>query len=200
MRTLRHLTLTIAAIAAVNLSNSQAQAFSEGTNVLGVGVGIGGAYSGIGFSGSSVSQTPAIGLHFDHGMGDLGPGTWGLGGYLGYKKLSYDETFNFGNTFNYDYSWTYLIVGARGSWHYNDWHANDKLDTYGGLMLAYNAVTYKDNTKYPQGFNNTYSYSGSSIGLSLFLGTRYFFSENIGAFAEVGYGVATLQLGLAAKL
>ena len=52
--------------------------FDEGDNVLGVGVGLLGGYS-VGWSGTGVTQSPAINAHFDHGMGDLGSGTWGLG-------------------------------------------------------------------------------------------------------------------------
>ncbi len=73
----------------LGIVNARAQSFQEGTNVLGVGFGIGGNY-GIGFTGSGVKQSPAIALHFDHGMGDLGPGIWGLGGFLGYKSYGYE--------------------------------------------------------------------------------------------------------------
>ena len=71
---------------------SHAQSFQEGDNVLGVGVGLLGGYS-VGFTGSGVTQSPAINLHFDHGMGDLGPGTWGLGGYVGYKTVGYKSNY-----------------------------------------------------------------------------------------------------------
>lgn len=175
-----------------------AQAFEQGTNSLGASVGIGGAYSGIGFSGSGVSQTPAIGLHFDHGMGDLGAGVWGLGGFVGYKKISYSQDYL--GYYKYDYSWTYLIIGARGTWHYNEWHG-DKLDTYGGLMLSYNAVTYKDNTNYgTYGNLGSYTYGGSGMGFTGFLGLKYYFNDKFGAFTELGYGVAFLQLGLTLKV
>jgi hypothetical protein len=188
---------SILAIALMALASAAQAQFEEGDNVLGAGIGIGGAYSNIGFS-SNVSQTPAISLHFDHGMGELGPGQWGLGGYLGYKHISYSERYY--TYWTYDYSWTYFILGVRGSWHYNDWHT-DKLDTYGGFMLAYDAVTFKDNTNYGSySYLNTYSYGGSYISFTGFLGARYFFNDKIGAYAEQGYGVAALQLGVSVRL
>jgi hypothetical protein len=175
---------------------SQAQ-FEAGDNVLGVGVGILGGY-GVGWNGSDYSESPAINAHFDHGMGDLGPGIWGLGGYVGYKTASYKA--HYLNYYQYDYRYTWLIIGVRGTWHYNEWHG-DKLDTYGGLMLAYRGVNFKDHTDYgTYGYLNTYSYSGSGIGFSGFLGARYYFSDKIGAFGELGYGLTALQLGLAVKL
>lgn len=185
-------------IAATGASHEVQAQFEQGDNVLGVGVGIGGGY-GIGFSGSGVSQSPAIGLHFDHGMGDLGPGTWGLGGYVGYKTLRYKSDVPALN-YTYDYRWTYFTIGVRGTWHYNEWHGNDKLDVYGGLMLAYQGVSFKNNTVYPDNWTGLrYEWSGGGIGLSGILGARYYFSDNIGVFGEAGFGVAVLQVGLAAK-
>lgn len=172
--------------------------FEEGDNVLGLGVGIGGGY-GIGFTGTGVTQTPALGAHFDHCMGDLGSGTWGLGGAIGYKSLSYklDDPFW---AYTTDYKWTYLTIGLRGTWHYNEWHGSDKFDTYGGLMLAYRSASFKDNSNYPNNWTGVkYTWSGSGVSFSGLLGARYYFTDNIGAFAEVGFGYAVLQLGLAAK-
>ena len=167
--------------------------------MLGVGVGIGGNYN-VGFSGSSVSQSPALALHLDHGMGDLGPGVWGLGGFLGYKRIGYEYSYP-GLGFANDYSSTYLVFGVRGSWHYNEWHQNDKLDTYGGVMLGYRSAKFSDNTVYPSGYNGLrFSSSDSGVDITGFLGARYFFSEKIGAYGEFGYGVSVLQLGLAVKL
>lgn len=188
------------ALALTPFISMHAQSFSQGTNVLGVGVGIGGNY-GVGFSGSGVSQTPAIALHFDHGMGDLGAGVWGLGGFVGYKtyKYEYDNVFGSGN-YTTSYRWTYLVIGARGTWHYNEWHANDKLDTYGGLMLAYRAATFKDETNYPSGSVTFSAGTYSGITFTGLVGARYYFSDKIGIYGEVGYGVSVLQLGLAVKL
>lgn len=195
---IRNVMATALVLAATTVIN--AQSFSEGDNVLGVGVGIGGNY-GVGFSGSGVSQTPAIALHFDHGMGDLGPGTWGLGGFVGYKtyKYEYDNVYFSGN-YRTSYKWTYLVIGARGTWHYNEWHGNDKLDTYGGLMLAYRAATFKDETNYPSGSVTFNAGTYSGISFTGLVGARYYFTDKIGAYLEAGYGVSVLQLGLAVKL
>lgn len=193
--TIKALGLVAFAACLPTVGNAQ---FKQGDNVLGVGVGIGGGY-GIGFTGSGVSQTPALGIHFDHAMGDLGPGVWGLGGAIGYKSLSYKWNDPYWN-YTEDYKWTYITIGVRGTWHYNEWHGLDKLDTYGGLMLAYRSATYKDNSNYPANWGGVkYSWSGSGVGFSGILGARYYFTDNIGAFLEAGFGYAVLQVGLAAK-
>lgn len=188
----------LSAVATSAILQTATAQFEQGDNVLGVGVGIGGGYN-IGFSGSGVSQSPAIGLHLDHGMGDLGPGTWGLGGFVGYKSISYNYDYP-GWNFAYDYKYTYLTIGARGTWHYNEWHGLPNLDTYGGIMLAYRSVSFKNNTVYPSNWiGGRYEWNGSGVGFSGILGARYYFTDNIGAFMEAGFGYSTLQLGLAAK-
>lgn len=195
------LSLSAAAVVGVlSISTAQAQSFEEGTNVLGVGFGIGGSY-GIGFTGSGVKQSPAIALHFDHGMGDLGPGIWGLGGFLGYKSYGYEyDNLWINGKYTSSYKWTYVVVGARGTWHYNEWHENDKLDTYGGLMLAYRAASFKDETNYPNGVSSFNAGTYSGMSLTGLLGARYYFTDKIGAYLEAGFGVSVLQLGLAVKL
>lgn len=187
-----------ALIIAATIPAAASAQFEAGDNVLGVGVGIGGGY-GIGYTGTGVSQSPALGVHLDHCMGDLGPGTWGLGGAVGYKSLGYEYKDPYWN-YTEDYKWTYLTIGVRGTWHYNEWHGSDKLDTYGGLMLAYRSASFKDNSTYPNNWTGVkYTWSGSGVGFSGILGARYYFTDNIGAFLEAGFGYAVLQVGLAAK-
>lgn len=172
-----------------------AQSFDLGTNVINASVGIGGYY---GASSVYTSQSPALGLSFEHGITELGPGVLGIGGYVGYKSLAYKYS---ALGLQYDWSWTYLILGVRGAWHYNEWHGVDDLDLYGGLMLSYNNVKWTDNTNYPVGgvFTVQSSSASSGVGLTGFLGARYYFTDNLGAHLELGYGVATANLGLSLK-
>ncbi|WKX77046.1 hypothetical protein [Zobellia laminariae] len=58
------------------------------------------------------------------------PGVVSLGGYLGYKRFTYNNDF-FGN----DYSWSYTIIGVRGAYHYTGLDV-DNLDVYGGVMAS----------------------------------------------------------------
>ncbi|MBL7952534.1 MAG: hypothetical protein JNM62_12540 [Flavobacteriales bacterium] len=196
-RTVRYFAL-LSAFGATALFQTATAQFEVGDKVLGLSVGIGGNYS----AGSAYSsQTPALGLTYEQGVSDLGPGVLGIGGYVGYKSLSAQTDYVFGATrYSYDWTWNYLILGVRGAWHYNDWHSNDKLDTYGGVMLSYNSVTFKDNTNYPANYPKyTYS-SASGVGFTGFLGARYWFSEQFGAQAELGYGIAVLNLGVSYRL
>lgn len=157
--------------------------FAKGDNVIGVGVGVGGVY---GFNSYS-SQTPVFGLQYDRGIIPLKFGAViGVGGFLGYKGYVYKDG-------QYKDKWNIVIIGARGTFHY-DLFGVENLDTYGGMMLAYHALSHSDN--YPAYYSR--NKSGAAYA-SIFAGAKYYFSPGFGAFAEVGYGVAWLTVGAAFK-
>lgn len=144
----------------------------KGSKLLNAGVGIGGYGLGIGYSsGISLGASLEVGV-----IPNLT-----VGGFVDYRRLSYS---GIGDGVSYFY------VGARGSYHFNELLslANDKVDLYAGLGLGY------------LGVSGTY-YAGSVGGIfvPVHLGGRYFFSENIGGFAEIGSSVAPLKLGVTFK-
>jgi hypothetical protein len=161
--------------------------FAVGTNVGSVGIGLG---SSLGvYTGSTA--TPAISLQFEHGMWQVGgPGVISLGGYVGFK--SYKYTWGYGD---YESKWNYTIIGLRSAYHYTGPEIKD-FDLYGGAMLSYNNVSYSDNYIY---HNYLGSYS-SYVSLTLYVGGRYYFTKNIAAFAELGYGIAYLNIGASFRL
>ena len=163
--------------------SAQAQPFQKGTTAANVGIGLGTALGGLG------SARPAISISVDHGFWDIGgPGVITLGGYLGNTGYKYDAL-------GYTAKWNYLIIGARGAYHYNGFTDLPNLDVYGGAMLGYNIVSYKSEGGGTDLSNNY----GSGLGLSGFVGGRWFFTDHIGAYAELGYGVSVLALGVTCK-
>jgi hypothetical protein len=169
------------------------QEFQKGTNILSAGIGLGSSI----LSYSGASQTPALSLQYERGVWDIGgPGVISLGGYVGYKGYSYSAG---EQNYNYSENWHYTVVGVRSAYHYNGLDAK-KLDLYGGLMLAYNLLSfsYSDNTGSGTIAGSSGSY-GSTVGLSLYVGARYFFADHFAVLGELGYGVAYLNVGIAAK-
>jgi len=169
-----------------------AQGFSAGDNVIGFGIGLGSTNS-VGYS----SSTPALSAQYEHGNWIVGgPGVISLGGFLAYKSYSYD-----GNYPGYIYSqkWSYTIIGLRGYYHYTGFK-NSKIDPYGGLMLAYDIVSYSFSSS-DHYYDDLYSRSASRSGLdfSLFLGCRYYFSDAWAIYGELGYGNSILTIGAAYK-
>jgi len=161
----------------------QGQQFKKGTTAMNAGVGLGTALGGLG------KARPALSLSLDYGMWDMnGLGVISLGAYVGNTAYIY-------NSGNYTSKWNYLITGIRGAYHYNGFTSAPKLDVYGGLMLGFNIVSYSSDGDDLDVADN---YS-SGMGLSGFLGSRWFFSEKLGAFAELGYGVSVLNVGITYK-
>ncbi|MFS4448383.1 hypothetical protein [Maribacter sp. 2307UL18-2] len=156
-----------------------AQEFVKGTNVINAGIGLGGTFG----SYATTSQSLGLSASFERGIWEIpGPGVISLGGFLGYKSYEYDF---FGGSDR----WTYTIVGVRGAYHFNGLNV-EKLDVYGGVMLSYNILS----------FSGTSGDFGSRPSATGFVGGRWFFSDSFAAFAEAGYGVAYLTLGVSFRL
>ena len=89
------------------------------------------------------------------------------------------------------YDVTYLNFAVRGLYHID---LLDPLDTYGGVVLGYTSGSIS----YADGFDNSFfqDLSVSSVYYGFILGTRYRFTDNIGAFAEIGYALSPVTIGL----
>jgi hypothetical protein len=167
-----------------------AQSFTKGASILSAGIGLGsslGNYAG--------SQTPAVSVQFEKGLWEVGgPGVISLGGYVGIKSFKYSANYA---GYGYTQKWNYKIIGVRSAYHYNGFDM-EKLDVYAGAMLSYNILSYSYKDTGGSGYHDNGSY-GSAAGITFYAGGHYFFSDNIAAFAEAGYGVSYLTLGLSLK-
>ena len=176
------------------ITNATAQnttkTFAKGDNVVGLGFGVGGVY---GFNAYH-SQSPTFGLQYDRAIIELKMGgVIGAGGFVGYKTIAYRDAFG---TNYYKQRWNIVIVGARGTFHYDLFKVNN-LDTYGGAMVAVHIINHTEN--YPDGYGYSKNSHGNAAYASLFAGAKYYFTPAFGVFGEVGYGVSWLTLGIALK-
>jgi hypothetical protein len=184
--------LTAFLLSATTFSQN-APAFDKGDNTIGISVGIGGNWHssvyGYGYNYSYV-DLPAFALTYDHGFfGDVGPGTIGIGGLLGYK---YSFLSNYGG---YDASWSDFVIGARGTYHLTILKdKNNHFDPYAGVLLGVRIHTYR-NTYYDE-FDNSYDAGGVLPATGVFVGAKYNFTKAFGAFAEVGYDISIIRIGL----
>ena len=173
-------------------AGARAQFFQKGSSVVSAGIGLGSAIGSFSYG----TQSPGISVQYEKGVWDIGgPGVISLGGYVGRKGYKYSG--NHGD-YKFDEKWNYTIIGVRSAYHFNGINA-EKADLYGGLMLSYNILNYKyeDNNGGGDLYKGSY---GSGVGFTAYVGGRYLFTESLGAFAELGYGVSYLTLGLALKL
>lgn len=155
---------------------AKSQEFNAGTNVINVGIGIGGNFGS--FLTSSVS--PGISVSYERGIWDIGgPGVISLGGYIGTKGYRYEAL-------GVNAKWSYTTVGFRGTYHYNGLNV-ENLDLYGGAMLSYNIANFSgDSVAFDV---------ASTVSPTIFVGGRWYFNDTFGVFAELGYGAAYLTLG-----
>ena len=168
----------LALIGSVSLANAQ-EVFHKGTTAINAGIGLGSYYNSL--------SIPPLSVSLDYGVTDNlingNNGSISVGGFAGYTASSH----TYGA---YKSTFSYIALGGRGAFHYQ---FAPKLDTYAGLMLSYNIHS----SNY-DGFSNFMK--GSHVDWSIFLGGRYFFTEKIGGFAELGYGFYNLNLGVTFKL
>jgi hypothetical protein len=165
---------------------AQEPTFVKGDKALNIGIGLGSTlYSGTYYK----SQIPPISASLEFGVVDnvIEKGVVGVGPYIGYSSYKYEYS-------GWGWKYTNIIIGARGNFHYP---LVNKLDTYTGLLLGYNVASSKEFGDVIPGWD--YSYSAGGIAWSWFIGGRYYFKETFAVMAELGYGIAYLNLGIALK-
>ncbi len=179
----RILLISMLLVIAVSLSFSQ-MAYKKGDQVLNIGIGLGG------FAGAYGTGGIAITGGYESAITE----NISLGGVIGYSSSSETYDYGFGS---YGWDYTYIVIGARGSYHVDLLH-NPNIDTYGGVMLGYNIVS----SKATGSWSGVYGASASSSYLEygLFIGGRYYLSPKLAIQAELGYGLGILNIGIAYKL
>ena len=132
---------------------------------------------------------------------------FGLGADVNYEVSGFNFDYDDVDTvtlqvtnFHYDYTAKKIRVMARFNYHFVQ---NDRLDVYAGFAGGYkhiNRTGYQENIS----TGNRNEVGGSSalipVTLRVAIGTRVYFTENIGAMVELGaFGGGLLQFGLSAK-
>jgi hypothetical protein len=147
----------------------------QGVNLLNVGVGLGTYYVGLPFGAS-----------FEHGFSkDISGGI-----FIDYSSHNYGSYYGGNSKLNIFYG------GVRASYHFGELFKieNNKFDPYGGASLGYHHISWSYDGS--DSVNTPYD---NSIFFGVHAGARYLFSDHVGGFAEVGYGVAAVKLGATFK-
>jgi hypothetical protein len=168
-------TILLAAFSLMVAFSSSAQ-YNKGNFILNAGLGLGYYYAPAGVA------LQFNGEYFFTDKLSIGP-------YLGVASWSRGY-------FGDNYKYTFIDFGARGSYHFNEIFGitNDKIDVYGGVFLGFVTASYSG----PGGSIDDNSY-GSTARAGIHAGARYFFSPKVGAYGELGYGMAPLSIGLTFK-
>ena len=166
------------------ITKIQAQNFRLNDQVINVGLGLG-SYN---YSSSYYHLgIPPITVSFEKGIRDrvFDNGVLAVGGIAGFSTYTYKYA-------SFSSRLTSILVGGRGILHYPIIEDN-KIDTYGGLMMGIRYSTFDSN-------NSILPTSGANLGWSFFIGGRYYFSDELAGMMELGYGMTYLNIGLALKL
>lgn len=143
----------------------------EGDIVINGGIGFGTTFStgGVGFG-------LPVGVGFEYGVAELETGSIGVGADFGISSGS---------------GITMTTYGARASYYLNDVIdiENPDLDVYAGLGLYYRNFSVSGSS-----FN-----WGSGVYGAFHAGARYYFADNIGAYAELGNNWGWLNAGVSIK-
>ncbi|MEO6831007.1 MAG: hypothetical protein ABI378_02135 [Chitinophagaceae bacterium] len=163
-----------------------APAFDKGSKTIGIflGAGVDYAYGYDHFNDATRSFLPIIGVYYDQGIiGNVGPGTIGIGGVIAYKgdhRRYNDDTYDYNS----------IMVAVRGTYHLTILkNKNNKFDPYGGVTVGIRSSSFKDSY-------DSHTYSTVDPIAGLFIGAKYNFTPGIGAFAEVGYDISLVRLGI----
>lgn len=130
---------------------------------------------GIGLPETSALSLPLIAATYEYGVADFGlSGSVGVGASVGIYGYA-------------DNGILITPIGVRGAYHYtvkNNW------EIYGGAALGIELLTFD----YLYGTDTDVDFM-----YQVFAGTRYMFSNSIGAFLEFGYGVSYATIGVSFK-
>jgi hypothetical protein len=173
---------TIFCLVSIFSSKVYSQVFNEQKIFAQAGFGFGSPY----FANESTSSFPPIHFSAEYGITK----NIGVGGMIGFAGSRYKYSDILGRS--YQWTYRYFIIGARGAYHYD---LNEKTDLYGGLMLGANisSTSFKSNF-YDESLVSEPKAGGVILGL--YGGARYMFTDDIGAFAELGYNISWLSFGV----
>lgn len=172
MKNLVKLLCVAVMVFSASFASGQAR-YDKGDVLLNAGIGLGYYYAG---------GVPLL-LSGEFAVNDV----ISVGPYFGYTS------YNWG--YGSGYNLTFLDFGVRGSYHFSELFGinNEAVDVYGGAFLGYVVSTY------PKEIRSLDPYPGA-FRLGIHAGIRYFFTEKVAGYAELGAGIAPLSLGASFKL
>lgn len=173
------LSFTAMAQNTVRVETNDGLAYQEGDKIFLAGISFG--YYGYGFVGSRSVNVPPINAALEFGIHE----NFSVGPYIGYASWGYNWT----NT--YDYNWSFLSVGARGSFHYVplvnealDLNLDEeKLDFYVTLIIGLEFQSFDGDAFGGYNYANDTDFIFGPV-----LGFKYKFNDKIGAYFEGGRG------------
>ena len=164
----------------------------RGLNLLGGGISLG--YYSYGYMGSRSMGVPPLSAYYEMGVHEhitAGP-------FLGFARWSYRYS-----AWDYNYSWTFITAGARGSFHATGFMNEilgtevdeEKIDWYLTLFAGMEFRNYSHS-----GISETDYANQSRFFIGPSAGVRYYFTPSMAAYFEGGRGAfGALSFGVSFK-
>ena len=170
-------------------SLAQNKEFKKGQHDVSIGIGFITALFNI--DGYTMkTKTPPLSLSYEYGITD----EFSIGAFIGSAKQDAYTTLINLNTgvvfYGKEGTLTHTLVGCRGLYHIPLYQ---KIDTYIGAMIGYNAVSedYAADNIYAGQTDKT-----GTLAYSFLAGGRYRLSQHTRIFAEIGYGISVISCGI----
>jgi hypothetical protein len=169
------ITLAVVVLLASSALEVSAQEMRKGNILVNAGIGFG-------YFNNSLSRHSGLPVGITANVEYSITNEIAVGGYVGFTRGSYDYYYN---AYDDRYYYNALDVGVRGSFHFASLLniREKKFDPYAGVLVGV--------------ANRSSDYLGHTwIRPGVFVGARYFFSPNFGAYGEAGYNINPITLGL----
>ncbi|HXC04447.1 MAG TPA: hypothetical protein VNZ86_06820 [Bacteroidia bacterium] len=176
---------------------SNGQSFQKGQTDLNIGIGLGNPILGP----DNYNTITPLSISLGYGItNDISIGIYGGFSGASYNYYGWDDCgmgHGNGQYFTDTYKWSYYILGVQGDYHFGRFIKRDKWDVYAGLLLGndFAHYTYYTNSVCPDHIRyDSPMYGG--IVCAIHAGARYRITNHVGVFAELGYGIAYLNVGV----
>ena len=164
---------------------SRSQEFVKGSVAVNGGIGL---FSISHLFDDNFTTWPLFYVSGEYGVYDIEDiGVLSAGGFIGIQHEKFDIV---------DLSWTNTYIAVRGNIHINELIDYPKLDVYGGLALGYQILT-EVRPNFAGDFNK--HLVGDPL-IGLYMGSRYFVTENLALVGEIGWDVSWLKIGISYQL
>lgn len=183
----------------INQQHVKAQAFQQEDVVFSLGYGMPNLTKSVfkaAFEGENANVSGFGPLHakVEYGISDK----IGIGLSINHVSTKFDAQY-FDDVANRNYFANYNYNSTKFNLRTNIHFSNsDKLDAYWGFGVGYGIGSVSVSTNDPD--LEDLDLSGGGLGFESTLGLRYFVTENVGLYTEVGFAKSIIQFGLNYKL
>ncbi|MES2763317.1 MAG: hypothetical protein V4677_13980 [Bacteroidota bacterium] len=208
MKTPLLLTLILTCLFNFNFKAQDNTAFEKGTIVATAGYGFPDLYrtnlrvSYNGYSSRTIRGFGPLILKGDYGIVKFKWGhSVGAGIVIGYSSTKVEYINNYygpiAGVYTETDNYRTITIGARGTYHF---YTKEKIDCYASIGLGYNINSFTQTHNNPNGYYARTGNARAGLYSAFTVGIRYYFTKNIGVYAEGGWDMsAPIQGGVAIK-